>query len=107
MSCSPASGARLKGAAAPARAGRDRRQPTFVVYDEPTSALDIPVQAQIISLLSDRQDSLGVGYPFISHSLATVRHIADRVGVMYLGKIVEEGRRSALLAVISTRRQAQ
>jgi oligopeptide/dipeptide ABC transporter ATP-binding protein len=64
-------------------------QPKFIVCDEATSALDVSVQAQIINLLSDLKDTFGISYLFISHSLATVRHLADDVGVMYLGKLVE------------------
>ncbi len=72
--------------------------PDFIVCDEPTSALDVSIQAQILNLMRDLQDRLGLTYLLITHNLAVVRFMATRVGVMYLGRLIEIGETEALFA---------
>lgn len=64
--------------------------PSLIVCDEPTSALDVSIQAQVLNLMSDLREELGLTYLFISHDLAVIQHMADRIGVLYLGRLVEE-----------------
>ena len=73
-------------------------QPEFLVCDEPTSALDVSVQAQVLNIMKDLQRERGLTYLFISHNLAVVRHVADQVGVMYLGRLVELADKAELFA---------
>jgi peptide/nickel transport system ATP-binding protein len=87
-------GEKQRVAIARAFAGR----PQFVVLDEPVSALDVSTQASIVRLLGELRQELGAAYLFISHDLSLVRHVADRIGVMYLGKLVELGSVEAVFA---------
>lgn len=71
-------------------------EPKIIVCDEPTSALDVSVQSQVLNLMSDLREEFGLTYLFISHDLTVVQHMADRIGVLYLGRLVEEAPRNTL-----------
>lgn len=71
--------------------------PKFIIADEPVSALDVSIQSQVINLLLDLQDDMGLTYLFIAHDISVVRHVSDRIGVMYLGKLVEEATSEELI----------
>ncbi len=73
-------------------------EPKLIVCDEPTSALDVSVQAQVLNLMSDLKDEFGLTYLFISHDLTVVQHMADKIGVLYLGRLVEEADPETLFA---------
>jgi oligopeptide transport system ATP-binding protein len=73
-------------------------KPKLIVCDEPISALDVSIQAQVVNLLADLRQKYGLAYLFISHDLKVIRHISDRIAVMYLGEIVESGDREALFS---------
>ena len=73
-------------------------QPKLIICDEPVSALDVSIQAKIINLLNELQEKMGIAYIFISHDLSVVKHIADRVGVMYLGNMMEMADTESLYA---------
>ena len=73
-------------------------EPKLIVCDEPTSALDVSVQAQVLNLMSELREEFGLTYLFISHDLTVVKHMADRIGVLYLGRLVEEAPRDALFS---------